>query len=676
MTLVYTYDGSTLGYGIPPTKISMPQRAELGSISVGGVSPEDPAASLALVGHRPFHIEETDCSQPRLFTGWVTTRNVGRSLEQGQFVGAAARIHDTTIVDLNACFGFRIITGADGNRPAESLSARVAWILSSTYLAGLVDDTGKVHDFGASDPMDATDYRGQYPDAVLSDCNDRTGNVLNYYAFWDPAPATGVARPGLFFDRVDETISTPCAISISNVLADIDGAAVFAPETEARLERTPEEVYSDVIVDYANGSVFRTLASTETAHIKRGTSISRPHTGRASTARTQADNYLRTHANEVDRITATIHVPSTVVGLLWAGQRMDVKFSHLPGYTAWTSMRIVASIPRPVDDLADWYDVDLELVSPRVVATVSCPAFITTTSETHTSGTATVDPQPISVDFTPTEAGVLLAFLLGMDGDHPSAHDITNITGAYTTLVNVPACSKSTYAIGIRAVTAETGVSTAAATYRTGYGMGDTWFGGQVFLRMSSVTPVQSKTFCATGGGAFDTAPTPGNMILVFGFAESATATPGYPASGAPTTWQTLLHVNVSHGRSCDHIVAAHCVEAGETNLYGISKDGGYSTAFGVTIMEWALTGAVAPTTGGTIPPHPGETTVTITNPAVTDDSDHGYMVGVRWVNSATGQEFVLVDNTVGAAVWISTTMPPPPDMGWLGDLCLGFPEL
>lgn len=51
-----------------------------------------------------------------------------------------------------------------------------------------------------------------------------------------------------------------------------------------------------------------------------------------------------------------------------------------------------------------------------------------------------------------------------------------------------------------------------------------------------------------------------------------------------------------------------------------------------------------------------GKGVVSAVDPTATDDSDHGYTVGVHWVNTTTGEEFVLVDGTAGAAVWTSTT--------------------
>ncbi len=47
---------------------------------------------------------------------------------------------------------------------------------------------------------------------------------------------------------------------------------------------------------------------------------------------------------------------------------------------------------------------------------------------------------------------------------------------------------------------------------------------------------------------------------------------------------------------------------------------------------------------------------VTTTAPTVTDDGSGGWRVGSRWVNTTTDVEYVLVDATTGAAVWLATT--------------------
>ena len=67
------------------------------------------------------------------------------------------------------------------------------------------------------------------------------------------------------------------------------------------------------------------------------------------------------------------------------------------------------------------------------------------------------------------------------------------------------------------------------------------------------------------------------------------------------------------------------------------------------------------------------------TAPTVNDDSDDGYAVGSRWIDTATGKSYTCVDATVGAAVWTDTTSAsadmfivsgtPGAGVGELGDI-------
>ena len=135
----------------------------------------------------------------------------------------------------------------------------------------------------------------------------------------------------------------------------MDNDYCFAPDSEAKLTTSPDEVYSEVVLTYNRGTkrLFRRRPSTATKYIARGTTFDRPYVGTFATASTQATDFLNRHSNEQDRITVTLpQVPRTRVGLVRAGQRIDVKFTHIAGYEYWTSMRVVSCKPVPIDDLA------------------------------------------------------------------------------------------------------------------------------------------------------------------------------------------------------------------------------------------------------------------------------------------------------------------------------------
>jgi len=359
MALIYKYNGGAITHKVAPSGISLTHRADMGEASFGGIPIEDPAGTLALVGHKPFTVEEDDCSQPRLFTGWTTERGIGRDLDRGMFVGPNPRLHDTTIVDMQAAFGFRQITGEDGSRPEETWQARCTWILQSDYLDDAISHS---EDFIVTNTvmMDAADYRSSAPSAVMDDLSDRSGNAYTYSLFWDPA-ATAIT---LFFDNDSESIGLS-TLSISNVWTDVDNATCFAPDSVAKLAREPDQTYSEVVVVYNDGTqkLFRKRPATETAFIRRGTQIERPYTKSLATATSQADKWLTKHSVEVDRITCSIQVPAASAGLVQAGQSIAVRFTHLPGYETGTTMRVVSCSPKPTDDTGYWYDIALELVS-------------------------------------------------------------------------------------------------------------------------------------------------------------------------------------------------------------------------------------------------------------------------------------------------------------------------
>ena len=48
---------------------------------------------------------------------------------------------------------------------------------------------------------------------------------------------------------------------------------------------------------------------------------------------------------------------------------------------------------------------------------------------------------------------------------------------------------------------------------------------------------------------------------------------------------------------------------------------------------------------------------VSIVSPTINEDEDDGYEVGWRWINITDGYEFVLIDKSVGAAIWKNTTL-------------------
>ena len=265
MSLTVTVNGTAIVDAIPPSSIGAQHRAEDGDVGFGGFLVDDPGATITTTGHHSVVVEESACSQPRLFLGYLAERDISRSLDRGMIAGDDARAHEATTVDLNACFGFRIITTTGGKRPEESMEDRLTWLLGYQALNVFIEDTGYVEYYPQL--MDECDYTGATPAAVLDDLAGRIPDpILTYFAFWDPDANAGAGAVALYFGPESDGIGES-SLSISNLISDVNSTTVFAPDAEAKLRRTPEEVYSEVIVEYLRGEerIYRKRPATAAA---------------------------------------------------------------------------------------------------------------------------------------------------------------------------------------------------------------------------------------------------------------------------------------------------------------------------------------------------------------------------------------------------------------------------
>ena len=591
MTLSYTCDNNPIDT-VKPSTVSVSSAAEGGEIAMSGLVVEDPDGEFASLGHRPFTIDEGACDQQRLFTGWTMDRGIGRSVEDGMYGTATARTHEIGLMDLNALFRFRIIAGTDGNRPAETWNERITWLLGSDYLSDLITDTGYV--VSNTTAVNAADYRDAYPADVLSDLMDRSGDAYTYFAFFDPA----VSVVALWVGHLDDAVSDS-TISISNDLTDIDYDLCFPPDPGARLSITPTETYSEVVVEYAHGTkrLYSSRAATAAKYIRRGTKISRPYTGGVATAGTQAEAFLNQHANEQDRITVTIQVPKERVGLVQAGQRLAIKLTHLDDYTAFVSMRVVRCTVRPVDDLAQFYLLELELLSPRTPSANPC----------ESEGPTTVGFYPPNNNSGDSDAlGLITYSKAGMD--YP-----TVATPFYDGNFHFPLWGSDG---------------------SPDYGEAAYWGSEQVRIHVIGPGTVRVYTATAAKGGV-----------------------------GPSDTNRFVLHRHIADSNSGDHEETSDDYAWGETVDMVIPYDGhcghyvvltGYDNPVNCWVGFAGFDWISEADTEVILPPPPGAPITHTSDPTVDDASP--LTVGQTWVNTATGESFVLVDNTTGAAVWASTT--------------------
>jgi hypothetical protein len=362
---IFAYVGGSIGspindLGEAAIRLPLPpltERAEALDAAMSGLVVDDDAGSLDVPGLRAFAVNETDCSVKRLYSGYVTNRHILRGDDKRQSLRISGkRQWDVDLVDYNMTLSRRVIRGSDGNRPAETDVERAQWIIASDYTP-TVTDAGLIQTSSPVD-MDPVDYRGRYPTDVLADCGNASGK--NYFVYFDEP--TNHPAFAYFFGTSTLYSST---LRLSNVASDIDSSTTFAATCE--LYRDPSRVFSGVYLKYDGGSVFRSNSTTEAAFQRVEVSIDEPDIKSRTKAIALADKYLTDGSAEDETLTITLQLPSTHVNLVQPGQRIQVKFSHIPGYTSFTYTRVVSRTVSQAADTDKVYDVVLECKNPKLI---------------------------------------------------------------------------------------------------------------------------------------------------------------------------------------------------------------------------------------------------------------------------------------------------------------------
>lgn len=397
------------------------EAADGGNVSFSGLPFDDPTDSLGLIGLRPFWVEETAASPTRLWTGYITDRTYSRNPGRSQLLGAA-NVTEPNLVDLNAIAAIRVIAFLDGRRPAEPVTARLAWILGTTYLP--VYDNGQVA-ASTGVTMDATSYTGQYPVDVLNDC--AAASDRNWFIYWDSTAPAG-QEISLYFHHLGFTTGFTSSIRLSNKPSDIDNVTTFA--ASGSLNRDPSQTYSGVWMPYDGGHVWVTRASTASAFISRHAVAPALKTKSRTKAANRAETFLDNADHEQDVITASCLLPVSKVNSALIGRSIDVHFDHLTDYaTGYTSLQIsrrtVTQTPDP-----NYFQVDFELSNPKVFG--------------GGGGSEVVDPKPFVPDcVTGTGADTSSSLLTGKTitagGSTPPANPGNVNDGDVTTTSNVSA---------------------------------------------------------------------------------------------------------------------------------------------------------------------------------------------------------------------------------------------
>jgi hypothetical protein len=344
--------------------------AEEGYSGSSTIELDDPEGTLDAGGLRKWWVTqdlvdaEADDTAGVVWVGYSAERKAQRDVER---TGQAAH-WDGSVTDLNAVLEDRILLGDDCDRPAETDVERLAWVLSRpevSFTGGPLVTTEDPVD------MDPADYRKQHVRDVINDCAQESGRnwFLRSVASGDEEDPTAFELAYQF----DASEAWPSDVRISNVLADHDpDNLTFAASRDAEIEVTPSRVYSGVVVDYDGGWVYVERESTIENFRRRDTTMMAPNVKSAATARARGRRYLRDLATEEHVITVAIQVPPEHLNRLRAGQRAQVKFTHLgPWYREWTWLRVVSRTVRELTP--EVYEIAVELTTDNPADVAFCP---------------------------------------------------------------------------------------------------------------------------------------------------------------------------------------------------------------------------------------------------------------------------------------------------------------
>lgn len=347
---------------IPDVELS--HQAEQGSVATSELPFDDSVATFAISGHRKVYAVETEIdagTDPHAGVVWVGY-TAERGVERKETRTGAERGWGIQAVDINTVLERRLLLGADCDRPAETDVQRMQWLAATTELE-LIDDTTYLSTASPVN-MEKNSYLKQNAMAVIRDCMDQSGKnayVLNLKTTADEYGDTNLFS--LWYGR-DSLETYTSDARICNIISEVEGDEdTFYPVIRTVLSRDPSRTYSGVIVEYDGGYVYVSRADTATEFAPRDTTLSAPNVHSAAQARARGRRFLADVATEEDAIRTAIQVPAAKANIVMPGHRIQVRFTHLPGYQdEYVWMRVVSRTLRILTD--GLYEIDLELVSP------------------------------------------------------------------------------------------------------------------------------------------------------------------------------------------------------------------------------------------------------------------------------------------------------------------------
>lgn len=373
MVLQHYYDGTLLVNAVQlAEEHSFSASAATGDADIVGIVVDDPAGTLTFVGDRRWTMIEDACPAGNqvVWRGWTGKQAIGAREGDTIYPDGVGRRWNLDLIEDNTCLGFRIFAGSGDNRPAETVTRRLTWLLTTPGFTGAIVDHGLVA--SSTVMLDGHDFRGQTGLDVLADLAIASG--FNFYArYREDSDDLEIA----FYDADTSALDTS-TLRISNDPADIDYITTWPAAPTLRVERDPSRLARGIYLPSAKGAVY----------VGGGPGL-RDMTAPSATVKTAAKattlaNRLLAQHNEQDEKLTSVRVQLDAANLndVRHGQRIEVRQTHLPGWTAFRGARVVSkSFSRPSNLTQAKYDVDLELSrAPIFACSYVAPVFPGTSS--------------------------------------------------------------------------------------------------------------------------------------------------------------------------------------------------------------------------------------------------------------------------------------------------------
>ena len=381
MTLRYYYrdnDGDVVEI-VNPSRVrrggtEASYQAEEGAVGAWELEVDDPDGTFNVRGYRIVYAQEdealADDQHGIVWVGYTGERYVSRMGGDSPAKRTeAGRTWRVGLHDLNTRLSWRMNIGNDCDRPAETDLARIAWLMGTSEMSWLDDDTTYID---TDDPfdLDAVDLTGQ---TLLDVCDDAAqSSGRNYFLLWEYSGDEDDPVAIKLWYKFGASDDYPSEKKLNNYRPDVEADPdAYYPSLDATLNRSPSRVAWGVNQLYDGGQIYATLASTAERFNKVDVTGRGENVKTAASAQLRAQRYLATVSNaETDRIEVSVIVEPADVNSILPGHNLAVHFTHLPGYglrddylePTYVWMRVVE---RTVRDIAPgWYELGLTLMVP------------------------------------------------------------------------------------------------------------------------------------------------------------------------------------------------------------------------------------------------------------------------------------------------------------------------